>query len=102
MNVQLPVHLDKPAFLAWAEGRKGRYEFVGGRVVMTLATRWSSILLCRRLPPIAEGSAKCWAWVRRETGFPPAQNLIVGLDKIIRLKMPRLSFPSPPSIWAPP
>jgi hypothetical protein len=39
MNVQLPVHLDKPAFLAWAEGRKGRYELVGGRVVMMTGDR---------------------------------------------------------------
>lgn len=41
----------------------------------------------------SEGSAKCWAWVRRETGFLPAPNLIVGLDKIIRLKMPPLELP---------
>jgi Uma2 family endonuclease len=34
MNVQLPVHLDKRAFLAWAQGREERYELVDGRVVM--------------------------------------------------------------------
>jgi len=34
MNVQLPVHLDKPGFLAWVEGREERYELVEGRVIM--------------------------------------------------------------------
>jgi len=34
MNVQLPVHLDKPTFLSWVQGREERYELVDGRVVM--------------------------------------------------------------------
>jgi len=34
MNIQLPAHMDKPSFLAWLEGREGRYELVGGRVLM--------------------------------------------------------------------
>jgi Uma2 family endonuclease len=34
MNVQLPVQMDKAEFLAWAQGREGRFELVGGRVVM--------------------------------------------------------------------
>ena len=34
MNVQPHMRMDKPAFLAWAEGREGRCELVGGRVVM--------------------------------------------------------------------
>jgi Uma2 family endonuclease len=34
MNVQLPVHMDKTAFLAWVQGREERYELVDGRVVM--------------------------------------------------------------------
>ena len=34
MNVQLPVHLDKPAFLAWVQGRGERYELAEGRVIM--------------------------------------------------------------------
>jgi hypothetical protein len=29
MNVQLPVHMDKATFLAWAEGREERYELIG-------------------------------------------------------------------------
>ena len=34
MNVQLPVHMDKAAFLDWVEGREERYELDRGRVVM--------------------------------------------------------------------
>jgi Uma2 family endonuclease len=34
MNVQLPLHIDKAAFLAWVQGREGRYELARGRVLM--------------------------------------------------------------------
>ncbi len=34
MNVQLPTHMDKPAFLTWLDRLDERYELVGGRVVM--------------------------------------------------------------------
>jgi Uma2 family endonuclease len=34
MNVQLPVQIDKPEFLAWVQGREERFELVEGRVVM--------------------------------------------------------------------
>jgi Uma2 family endonuclease len=34
MNIQLPTHMDKPAFLDWLDQREERYELVGGRVVM--------------------------------------------------------------------
>jgi Uma2 family endonuclease len=34
MNVQPDLHMDKAAFLAWVEGREGRYELAGGRVLM--------------------------------------------------------------------
>ena len=34
MNIQLPPDMDKAAFLAWVQGREGRYELVDGRVVM--------------------------------------------------------------------
>jgi Uma2 family endonuclease len=46
MNVQLPVHMDKTAFLAWVQGREERYELVDGRVVMmTGASRTHGILV---------------------------------------------------------
>jgi Uma2 family endonuclease len=34
MNVQPDLHMDKTAFLAWVEGREGRYELAGGRVLI--------------------------------------------------------------------
>jgi Uma2 family endonuclease len=34
MNVQSHLRMDKPAFLDWVQGREGRYELAGRRVVM--------------------------------------------------------------------
>ena len=34
MNVQLPIHMDQKAFLAWAERQEERYELDRGRVIM--------------------------------------------------------------------
>jgi len=34
MNVQLPAHMDRHAFLAWVQGREERYELDRGRVIM--------------------------------------------------------------------
>ncbi len=34
MNVQLPMHMDPQAFLAWVQGREERYELDRGRVIM--------------------------------------------------------------------
>jgi Uma2 family endonuclease len=34
MNIQLPRHMDKAAFLAWVQDREGRYELDRGRVMM--------------------------------------------------------------------
>src|SRR4051794_38060968 len=34
MNVQLPVRMDKAAFLDWVQGREERYELERGRVIM--------------------------------------------------------------------
>jgi Uma2 family endonuclease len=34
MNVLPELQMDKAAFLAWAEGREGRYELAGGHVLM--------------------------------------------------------------------
>src|SRR5258708_28482957 len=34
MNVQLPVRMDKTAFLDWVQGREERYEVDRGRVIM--------------------------------------------------------------------
>lgn len=34
MTVQLPIHMDQQAFLAWAERQEERYEIDRGRVIM--------------------------------------------------------------------
>jgi Uma2 family endonuclease len=46
MNLQQQVPMDKTAFLAWAEGREGRYELAEGRVIMMVgATRAHGIVV---------------------------------------------------------
>src|SRR5947209_4996311 len=46
MNVQLPIRLDKPAFLAWVQGREERYELADGHVIMmTGASRTHGLLV---------------------------------------------------------
>jgi Uma2 family endonuclease len=49
MNVVLPLQMDKPAFLAWAQGREGRYELVGGRVVMMVGASRGHAIIVRNL-----------------------------------------------------
>jgi Uma2 family endonuclease len=49
MNVQLPTHMDKAAFLAWAEGREERYELVEGRVVMMTRPRRAHAIIVANL-----------------------------------------------------
>jgi hypothetical protein len=55
MNVQLPVHLDKPGFLAWVQGREGRYELAEGRVVMMVGASRAHGLIARNLVVILHG-----------------------------------------------
>ena len=49
MNVQLPNHMDKASFLAWADGREERYELVEGRVVMMTRPRRAHAIIVRNL-----------------------------------------------------
>jgi Uma2 family endonuclease len=49
MNVQLPVQMDKAAFLAWAEDREERYELVNGRVVMMVRPSRAHALIIRNI-----------------------------------------------------
>jgi Uma2 family endonuclease len=175
MNIQLPIHLDKPGFLAWVQRREERYELVDGRVVMMVGAsrghglivsnlvvllrgqldlaEWAVIadfgldagpktlrypdivvdragggvggytaiepaLLAEVLSPstadtdlgdkaaeylqlpslsaylvFAQAQPKAWIWVRGADGFPPAPNVIVGIDKIIRIAALNLNLP---------
>ncbi len=49
MNVQIPKPMESTAFLAWAEGREGRYELARGRVVMMTGGSRGHALVLRRL-----------------------------------------------------
>jgi Uma2 family endonuclease len=49
MNIQLPTHMDKPAFLEWLDRREDRYELVGGRVVMMVRASRAHGIIVRNL-----------------------------------------------------
>ena len=55
MNVQLPVHIDKPTFLEWVQGREERYELVEGRVVMMVGASRAHGIIVRNLVVIMHG-----------------------------------------------
>jgi len=62
MNVQLPVHIDKPAFLAWVQGREERYELAEGRVVMMVGASRAHGLIVRNLVFILHGQLDPQQW----------------------------------------
>ncbi len=49
MNVQLPIHMDKAAFLAWLDGREEPYELVDGRVIMMTRPARAHAIIVRNL-----------------------------------------------------
>src|SRR5262245_15948869 len=49
MNVQPGLRLDKAAFLAWAQGREGRFELAERRVVMMVGGSKAHALVASRL-----------------------------------------------------
>ena len=63
MNVQLPVHIDKPAFLAWLQGREQRYELAWGRIVTRPGTSRAHGLIVGNLFTLLRGQLdpKQWA-----------------------------------------
>src|SRR4051794_31835747 len=54
MNVQSNLHMDKPAFLGWVQGRAERYELAQGRVVMMTGGSRGHALITRRLAAALE------------------------------------------------
>src|SRR6266540_3064399 len=62
MNIVLPVHLDKSGFLAWIQGREGRYELVGGRVVMMVGASRGHGLIVRNLVLLLHGQLDPQKW----------------------------------------
>jgi Uma2 family endonuclease len=62
MTIQLPVHMDKAAFLTWAEGREGRYELANGHVVMMVGASRTHGLIVRNLMLILHGQLDAQQW----------------------------------------
>jgi Uma2 family endonuclease len=70
MNVQLPVHMDKPAFLAWVQGREGRYELVDGHVIMMVGASRAHGQIVRNLVVLLHGQLDAQHWeVIADLGF---------------------------------
>src|SRR5438067_1449824 len=62
MHVQLPVHMDKAAFLAWGQGLEGRYELANGRVVMMVGATRGHGLIVGNLVAILHGQLDPRHW----------------------------------------
>ncbi len=62
MNIQLPVHMDKAAFLAWVQRREGRYELVEGRVVMMTGASRAHGLIVSNLVALLHGQLDPRRW----------------------------------------
>jgi Uma2 family endonuclease len=62
MNVQLPLHIDKAAFLAWVQGREGRYELAGGRVVMVVGASRNHGIIVGNLFALIRGQLDPEQW----------------------------------------
>lgn len=63
MNSRLDLKLDKQAFLHWAEGREGRFELKGNRVVMMNGgTKGHARIISRLLVALSQRlDAKLWS-----------------------------------------
>jgi len=62
MNVQLPVHIDKPTFLSWVQGREERFELAEGRVVMMIGASRAHGIIVRNLVLILHGQLDPAQW----------------------------------------
>jgi Uma2 family endonuclease len=62
MNVQLPVHIDKAAFLDWVQGREGRYELAGGRVLMMVGASRNHGIIVMNLGALIKAQLDAQHW----------------------------------------
>lgn len=69
MNVQLPVQLDKSAFLAWVQGQEGRYELADRRVVMMTGGSRGHALITRRLAAALDRRIDSQRWIVLTSDF---------------------------------
>jgi len=63
MNVQVPGSMDSAAFLAWAEGREGRYELADGRVIMMTGGSFGHALVVRGLSKALDDRFAGTGWI---------------------------------------
>jgi Uma2 family endonuclease len=62
MNVQLPLRMDKAAFLDWVQGREGRFELVNGRTIMMVGASRTHGLIVSNLMAILRGQLDPREW----------------------------------------
>ena len=62
MNVHLPTHMGKQAFLAWVRGREERYELADGRVVMMVGASRAHGMLVGNLLVVMHGQLDPQRW----------------------------------------
>jgi hypothetical protein len=63
MNVQLPVHMDKAAFLAWVQGLEGWYELAHGRVVVKVGATRAHAIIVGNLMVLLQGQLDSRQWI---------------------------------------
>jgi Uma2 family endonuclease len=63
MNIQLPAHIDKPSFLAWLQGREGRFELAAGRVVVMPDASLAHALIVSNMLALLHGQLDRQQWV---------------------------------------
>ena len=69
MNVQLLRSMDSAAFLAWAEGREGRYELANGRVTMMTGGSYGHALAVRGLFKALDRRLEGSQWIALTSDF---------------------------------
>jgi hypothetical protein len=97
MNVQLPMYLDKQAFLAWVQVREERYELASGRVIQVGPnTRRHGLLTAPALAAyivLSQDEPKAWVWRRSASGFSPGPDVITRLEETVRIPALSVSLP---------
>jgi len=69
MNIAYPRSMDAAAFLAWTEGREGRYELARGRVMMMTGGSRAHALIVRRFANAVERRLDAARWVVLTSDF---------------------------------
>ncbi|MGB9365346.1 MAG: Uma2 family endonuclease [Xanthobacteraceae bacterium] len=69
MNVQTQRAMDSAAFLAWAEGREGRYELARGRVIMMTGGWLGHALVVRGLAAALDRRLNGTRWIALTSDF---------------------------------